>query len=73
MAKDNKTEQVKEPVVDFVTMVKEATQAHGMSSFLRVNLKKNVTDAGLEDLTEEYGKQGYEVFSNKNTVVLIKQ
>lgn len=83
MAKeDKKVEQVKEVAngvnvpaskADFVQLVKESTQAMGLSSFVRVNLDKHVTDAGLEALSEEYEKQGYEVFSNKKSVVMIKQ
>lgn len=70
---EDKVEQVKPSATDFVQMVKDATQAMGMSSFIKLNLDKHVTDAGLEDLTKEYEKQGYEVFSNKKSVVLLKQ
>ena len=61
------------PKTDFVQLVKDATQAMGLSSFVRVNLDKHVTDDGLEALSEEFEKQGYEVFSNKKSVVLLKQ
>ena len=74
MAKEqDKTKVEAAPKTDFVQLVKDSTQAMGLSSFVRVNLDKHVTDEGLEALTEEYEKQGYEVFSNKKSVVLLKQ
>lgn len=68
-------EQIKAEVVkiDFVKLVKEATQAQGASSFTRVNLKEDVTVEGLKALSDEYAKDGYEVFSNGKSVVLLKQ
>ena len=77
MAKeDKKVEQAKADVTlktDFVQLVQDAVPAMGQSTFTRVNLGKHVTDDGLEALNEEYSKQGYEVFSNGKSVLLLKQ
>ena len=74
MAKEEvKTKVEAAPKTDFVQLVKDATQAQGMSTFTRVNLDKHVTDDGLEALSEEFEKQGFEVFSNKKSVILVKQ
>lgn len=70
MAKQEVKEVAK---VDFVKAVKEATQAQGMSSFIRVNLEDEVSVEGLKQLNKEYSKDGYEVFGNEKTVVLLKQ
>jgi len=73
MAKEQTQTKVEvAPKTDFVQLVKEAVQGHGSSTFLRVNLDKHITDAGLEALNEEYAAQGYEVFSNKSSVLLLK-
>ena len=73
--KDQTEEQGKEESTktDFVKLVREASQAMGASTFTRVNLGEHITDEGLEALNEEFGKEGYEVFSNAKSAVLIKQ
>ena len=64
--------KVEAPKTDFVKLVKDATHAMGMSHFTRVNLDKHITDQGLEDLNEEFGPQGFEVFSNAKSVLILK-
>ena len=60
------------PKTDFVQLVKDAVQGHGMSTFLRVNLDEHVTAEGLEKLNEEYASQGYEVFTRDKSVLLLR-
>lgn len=71
MAKD-KVEVKEVAKTDFVKLVKEATQAHGASTFIRVNLPEEVSAEGLKMLNKEYSKEGYEVFSNGKSIVLLK-
>ena len=74
MAKETKQEEEKKaPSTDFVKLVKEAVPSLGLAQFTRVNLKMHVTDAGVEALNEVYAKEGYEVFSNGKSVLLLKQ
>ena len=61
------------PETDFVQLVKDAVPSLGVSQFTRVNLMSHVTDAGVEALNKEYASQGYEVFSNGKSVLLLKQ
>jgi len=73
MAKDSdKKVEVKPKEVNFVKAVKEATQAHGMSTFVRVNLEDEVSVAGLVELNEHYSKEGVEVWANGKSVLLVK-
>lgn len=73
MATEETTQQEQSaPEIDFVQLVKDAVQGHGMSTFLRVYLDKHVTDEGLEKLNEEYASQGYEVFTRDKSVLLLK-
>lgn len=74
MAKEQVKEaaKVEAPKTDFVKLVKEATQAHGASTFVRVNLSQEVSSEGLKMLNKEYSKEGVEVFSNGKSVVLLK-
>lgn len=65
--------KVESPKTDFVNLVKEAVPSLGVTQFTRVNLKMHVTDAGVEALNEVYAKEGYEVFSNGKSVLLLKQ
>lgn len=78
MAKEfKKVELVEEeaaaPKTDFVQLVKDAVHEHGSTRFLRISLDKHVTDDGLEALNKEFTKEGYEVFSSKKAVLLLKQ
>lgn len=76
MAKDIKkaeADKVEAPKTDFVQLVKDAVPSMGLTTFTRVNLGKHVTDEGLEALNEEYASQGFEVFSSKKSVLLLKQ
>lgn len=73
MATEETTQQEQSaPEIDFVQLVKDAVQGHGMSTFLRVYLDEHVTDEGLEKLNEEYASQGYEVFTKDKSVLLLK-
>lgn len=72
MAKEQKVETPKEKT-DFVKLVKDSVPSMGASSFVRVNLKEKITVDGLEDLNKEYTSQGYEVFANGKSVLLLKQ
>lgn len=76
MAKEEvKKEETKvvTPEVDFVQLVKEASnQAMGSASFIRINLKKDITTPGLLALNEAYKESGYEVFINGKHVLLLK-
>ena len=74
MAKEVKQE-VKVVEEDFVKLVKEAVQGHGSSSFLRVNLDREFTQAGKNAVYNDYGMLGYEAFfsADNKSVVLLKQ
>ena len=65
--------KVEAPKTDFVQLVKDAAPHMGSALFTRLNLDKHVTDDGLEALNKEYAPQGYEVFSSKKSVLLLKQ
>ncbi len=64
--------KVETPKTDFVKLVKDATQSMGMTHFTRINLDKHITDQALEGLNAEYLPQGFEVFSNGKSLLLLK-